>query len=137
MNGGGDCGRREAMGILGRTAGLAAAVHALGLAGCSFFPGPPPLEVPLSEVPEGKRVRLVWAEGPVEIVRTAGGISARSLRCTHQGCEVRWESSDRRYHCPCHGGVYDADGRVITGPPPGPLEPIPAKLAGDRVVIGG
>ncbi len=135
MTGGGECGRREALGILGRTAGLAAAAHALGLAGCG--PTAPPLEVPLAQVPEGKRVRMVWAEIPVEIVRTGGGISARSLRCTHQGCEVRWEPSDRRYHCPCHGGVYDADGRVITGLPPRPLESVPVRIAGDKVVIGG
>ncbi len=125
--------RREALRILGRAAGAAAAVQVLGLAGCG---APPPLMIPISEVPEGRRVRMVWDDRPVEVVRTADGITARSLRCTHQGCEVRFEPRDRRYHCPCHGGLYDADGRVLSGPPPAPLQPVPVKLSGDTVILG-
>jgi Rieske Fe-S protein len=130
-------GRREALRILAGAVGLAVAAQALGLPGCATGPQAEPIEVPASEVPPGRRVRLVWADGPVEVIRTADGISARSLRCTHQGCEVRWQPADRSYHCPCHGGVYDAEGRVTKGPPLQPLRAVPVKLVGDQVVIGG
>jgi len=35
---------------------------------------------------------------------------------------VRWNAPKKQFLCPCHGGVYDRDGRVVSGPPPRPLE---------------
>ncbi len=34
------------------------------------------------------------------------GIIAMSAACTHRGCIVQWQDSDRQFHCPCHGGVF-------------------------------
>jgi Rieske Fe-S protein len=50
------------------------------------------------------------------------GYRALSAVCQHLGCSVRWDGSKKRFLCPCHGGVYDRDGRVVSGPPPRPLE---------------
>lgn len=47
--------------------------------------------------------------------------TAFAVNCTHLGCPVRWEQKARLFLCPCHGGVYYADGRVAGGPPPRPL----------------
>jgi menaquinol-cytochrome c reductase iron-sulfur subunit len=41
--------------------------------------------------------------------------------CTHLGCPVRWSDKTRDYLCPCHGGVFDVEGKVVAGPPPRPL----------------
>jgi len=41
--------------------------------------------------------------------------------CTHLGCEVYWEGYRDRFFCPCHKGQFAADGSVIAGPPPKPL----------------
>ena len=40
---------------------------------------------------------------------------AISLTCTHQGCTVKPQANGE-FHCPCHGAVYDANGKVIKGP---------------------
>lgn len=80
---------------------------------------------------------MMWGGTPVEIVRTPDGAVARSLRCTHVGCEVKWDEASRRYHCPCHEGVYDEEGRVIAGPPPQPLSRIRSVVSGGNVVLGG
>lgn len=39
-----------------------------------------------------------------------GEIIAMSAACTHRGCIVEWSGMDRKFHCPCHGGVFDGTG---------------------------
>ena len=75
-------------------------------------------------------------ENPVEVVRSGDAVRALMLRCTHMGCVVRWKPEERIYVCPCHDGRYDADGNVISGPPPGPLHRVTASIRGGRVVLG-
>jgi Rieske Fe-S protein len=41
--------------------------------------------------------------------------------CTHAGCAVVWKADQNKFHCPCHQGFFDADGRNVGGPPPRPL----------------
>jgi menaquinol-cytochrome c reductase iron-sulfur subunit len=44
-----------------------------------------------------------------------------AVNCTHLGCPVNWRAEAQLFLCPCHGGVYYADGSVAGGPPPRPL----------------
>ena len=46
---------------------------------------------------------------------------AFAVNCTHLGCPVRWVPDASLFLCPCHGGVFYADGTVAGGPPPRPL----------------
>ena len=55
--------------------------------------------------------------------------------CTHLGCRVRFRESKQRYFCPCHGGVFDNEGNVISGPPPRPLETHPTKIENGRIWV--
>lgn len=64
-----------------------------------------------------------------------GEFVAFSLDCTHLGCPVRWEPGARLFMCPCHGGVYYADGSVAGGPPPRPLTRYPVRIRDGRVEI--
>ena len=38
--------------------------------------------------------------------------------CAHLGCPVEWFQESGLFMCPCHGGVYYADGEHASGPPP-------------------
>jgi menaquinol-cytochrome c reductase iron-sulfur subunit len=60
---------------------------------------------------------------------------AFSVNCAHLGCPVRWLASAKLFMCPCHGGVYYADGSVAAGPPPHPLSRYPVRVVDDQVEI--
>jgi menaquinol-cytochrome c reductase iron-sulfur subunit len=59
------------------------------------------------------------------------------VHCTHMGCSVHWNSAAKRFLCPCHGGVFDASGRVVSGPPPRPLDQYAAKVEQGVLYMGG
>lgn len=106
-----------------QVAATAACAACLPLAGCGSGdkPAAGPLLIDLSELPEGVKVRREWAGQPLELLRRGDEVRARSLLCTHQGCEVIWSDSDAVYVCPCHDGQFDAEGRPLYGPPRKPL----------------
>jgi Rieske Fe-S protein len=37
-------------------------------------------------------------------------VIAISAACTHMGCIVQWQNSDRSFHCPCHNGLFTQNG---------------------------
>jgi menaquinol-cytochrome c reductase iron-sulfur subunit len=61
--------------------------------------------------------------------------TAFSVNCTHLGCPVRWFAEPKLFLCPCHGGVYNADGSVAAGPPPKPLGKYPTRVRSGQVEI--
>jgi Rieske Fe-S protein len=78
--------------------------------------------------------RAVW------VVRT--GERAATVfngRCTHLGCAYSWQTAgagrQAHFECPCHDGVFGLDGEVVSGPPPRALDPLPARVENDMLVI--
>jgi menaquinol-cytochrome c reductase iron-sulfur subunit len=54
-----------------------------------------------------------------------------AINCTHLGCPVNWQPEGSLFLCPCHGGVYYADGTVAAGPPPRPLTRYETRINND------
>jgi menaquinol-cytochrome c reductase iron-sulfur subunit len=46
-----------------------------------------------------------------------------AINCAHLGCPVEWFAESGLFMCPCHGGVYFANGEHASGPPPRGLYP--------------
>ncbi|MBI1287450.1 MAG: Rieske 2Fe-2S domain-containing protein [Flavobacteriales bacterium] len=73
----------------------------------------------------------------VVIVNTGSDFAAVAQACTHQGCSVSYSSSQHNLHCPCHGGVFDLNGKVKSGPPPAPLKTYTVTQNGTVLTIAG
>ncbi|MHA4894626.1 FAD-dependent oxidoreductase [Pedobacter sp. PWIIR3] len=46
-----------------------------------------------------------------------GKVTALNPTCTHAGCTVVFNDVEKSWDCPFHGGRFDIEGNVITGPP--------------------
>lgn len=60
-------------------------------------------------VREGTRMLAVYRD-------EHGELHALSAKCTHLGCVVHWNSTERSWDCPCHGSRFDTTGEVMHGP---------------------
>lgn len=54
-------------------------------------------------------------------IKVASKIIYFASNCSHLGCSIQWQDSDQRFHCPCHGSQFHADGTVAHGPALFPL----------------
>ncbi len=125
--------RRE---FLGHACKCGAAVAALALLpSCNGETVPPGPRLDWSELPDGARVIVMDDSLPIEVSRTGDQVRARSLLCTHQGCEVQWQAERDQYFCPCHEGVFDASGQPVLGPPREPLREFAVEQTNDYVQI--
>lgn len=89
------------------------------------------------EIPLGSAKDIVLNNTPAVVINTPGkGFIALSKVCTHLGCLVEYDKTRNRLLCPCHAGVYNLEGNVVSGPPPKPLQKFPVKVEGEDIVIG-
>lgn len=71
----------------------------------------------------------------VYLHRDAAGLKCFDPACTHLGCRIKFQDDKRRYFCPCHGGVFGEDGKVVSGPPPTGLVEHPVKVENGRILV--
>ena len=92
-----------------------------------------------SAVPVGQAGRFTdpASGNPAYVVHSsANRFVAFSAVCTHAGCTVGFDAGSRQFVCPCHGGTFDAaTGRVLGGPPPSPLQPIPVHVVNGQIRV--
>jgi Rieske Fe-S protein len=71
----------------------------------------------LADVAPGE-AKILEVEGrKVAVYREDDGTAhAVSPVCTHLGCHVHWNTAERTWDCPCHGGRFSPTGRVLNGP---------------------
>jgi Rieske Fe-S protein len=73
---------------------------------------------------------------PGLLIRNADGTyRALSATCTHLGCTVQYRGDLRQIWCACHNGIYDLNGRNVSGPPPRPLDVFDVHSRGDEIVV--
>jgi Rieske Fe-S protein len=78
---------------------------------------------PLDRIPVGGSAsRVIDDEDWIIVRRDETHLHALSATCTHSGsCLVEWDKQRGQLICPCHHGVFDVYGSVVSGPPPRPL----------------
>ena len=91
------------------------------------------------ESPTGVRVAIARrpADGPRHSAELEEFIALSSI-CPHLGCRVHWESHNNRFFCPCHNGVFDPQGKPVSGPPKAAeqeLPQYPLKIEGGLLYI--
>jgi len=151
--------RRRALTIaaqgVGGVAGLAVVLPAVGFAIAPIFHrGRERWEAvgPVSNFVEGNYRQVVFTEtagigeigkatsyvrkGSAELGENPKEIIALSSRCAHLGCPVRFVEAAGNFICPCHGGVYDFQGKRIGGPPVRPLDHFQARIRKGQVELG-
>ncbi|MFZ0395557.1 MAG: Rieske 2Fe-2S domain-containing protein [Terracidiphilus sp.] len=65
----------------------------------------------------------------------SGNFTVFAINCAHLGCPVRWFPQSQLFMCPCHGGVYYADGSRASGPPTRGLFTYEQKIQNGRLMI--
>jgi succinate dehydrogenase / fumarate reductase iron-sulfur subunit len=58
-----------------------------------------------------------------------------SSTCTHLGCTVRWDANQKLFLCACHGGAFNLDGSVKSGPPPRPLDRLALRIDSGNLLV--
>lgn len=98
-----------------------------------------PLPVSKSNVPPVEGTPYTMTEGKFYVIHNHDGVMALYWKCVHLGCTVPWKPAENRFHCPCHGSIYDYNGQRVAGPAPRSLDymTVTAKDNGDLVVDTG
>jgi cytochrome b6-f complex iron-sulfur subunit len=88
------------------------------------------------EIAPGGFKTFPFGDQPAILIRTAdGAYRAFTAVCTHLGCTVQFKAQDKAIWCACHNGMYDLEGRNVSGPPPRPLEAYVVHEADGQVFV--
>jgi cytochrome b6-f complex iron-sulfur subunit len=120
-----DPGRRRFLSITGAASVVAGLVGFVGATLRFLFPNvlyePPSrfaVGLPKDFPPDSVTFLPEWR---LFVFNSPQGFYAISSICTHLGCNVAHKEG-AGFACPCHGSLYDGDGRVVQGPAPRALE---------------
>ncbi len=77
-----------------------------------------------------------FGNSPGILINTPSGeLAAFNAVCTHLNCTVQYDSQTKYIWCPCHNGRFDLKGKVISGPPPRPLEKYAVNVRGEDIIV--
>lgn len=151
-----EIGRRKFLsGIIGAVAGAVAFLVGLPSIGYLISPGIKkqnedqwltlgPISSLQAGVPVGfpfsRRIRDGWVESTQTGVAYAVTHDGQDVRvfsnvCTHLSCRVNWNEERQGFFCPCHDGLFDIDGGIVSGPQPRPLDQFQTKIENGQISI--
>ncbi len=77
-----------------------------------------------------------FGDRPGLLVMTEDGrYKAFSATCTHLNCTVQYRPDLKEIWCACHNGIYDLNGKNVSGPPPRPLDEFQVNVANQEIVV--
>lgn len=142
-------GRRRFLKLGIGSAGAVIGLSYAGLLGDFIAPPPAAADYPLQKIGQMgdfpvNTPKLVSYKGQgveegayVVNLGDSEGLIALDFHCTHLECGVNWVAATKQFVCPCHGGVYDIKGNVISGPPPRALYRRVVQVDDGAVRLGG
>ncbi len=89
-----------------------------------------------SGIGEAGKTTAYVRQGSEDLDEDPNEYIAVSTRCAHLGCPVRFVQAAGIFSCPCHGGAYDFEGKVIGGPPVRPLDRFQTRVVDGQVELG-
>jgi len=105
--------------------------------------------VPLATITIGQPIFLTYEErtkdgwavvtkskGAWVVYRGGDDVTVFNPSCTHLGCGYSWSTEKALFLCPCHAGVFDISGKVLSGPPPRPLDRIEHRIDNGTLFVG-
>jgi Rieske Fe-S protein len=66
---------------------------------------------------------------------SSGEIRAYSTVCPHLGCGVDWNDKTQKFDCPCHGSIFDMEGRCVEGPSPRGMDELEVVASGEDIKV--
>lgn len=88
-----------------------------------------------SRILPGEGELVIFDGQPVWVLHLEKGFVALSAVCTHKGCILEWERDKKVLSCPCHMGLFDANGNVLKGLPPRPLPRFRVAVLGGKIYL--
>lgn len=90
----------------------------------------------LNTIGNGIKIEITRQEKPLIITRVSETrVAAFSSQCTHAGYEVLLPEQGILVCSSGHGGSFDLEGRVLSGPPTSNLQSYPAQLIANRIYV--
>lgn len=91
---------------------------------------------PIAEFKNNSSKIVKFGRTPVILIRTKDGeFKAMEATCTHLDCLVQFKEDTQQIFCACHNGIYDIQGRNVSGPPPKPLKQYDVNIINDEIRI--
>ena len=89
-----------------------------------------------SEFPPNSSKIVKFGRTPVILIKNPENeFNAFAATCTHLDCIVQYRDDTKQIWCACHNGVYDMNGRNLSGPPPKPLDEYSVNVVNDEIII--
>ncbi len=64
-----------------------------------------------------------------------GGFMALSVKCTHLGCVINYNTKTGGFNCPCHASQFDPKGQVVASPASRPLDYYPITVKNGELYV--